>query len=86
MSFNKSMKEEIVSELKIGDFVKHKANKSMIFQVVQILEPVDKKHPRMVTCYQVTDVKAFLETDLQKHELTDSDYNDITESMLVHNL
>ena len=62
-----------MSKIKVGDFVKHKAGKGIIFQVVQILEPVRKSDCRMLDCIRVTDVHSYLETDMHKYELTNKD-------------
>lgn len=65
--------------MKVGDFVKHKQNTRIIFQVVQILEPADQKNPRMLKCVQVCDLHAYLEDDLTKHELTADDHEAIAD-------
>ena len=65
---------------KVGDFVKHKKAKDIIFQIVQILEPVDNKdHSRMINCIQVTNIKSYLDTDLRRYELTDKDKDRIVD-------
>lgn len=58
-------------ELQAGDFVKHKENPHMVFQVVDVLESVNKGAPGMVRCIQVHDVRNYLESDLVRCELTD---------------
>jgi len=72
------MNQEKTSGIKVGDFVKHKADKDIIFQVVQILEPVRKGDCRMLNCVCVTDVHSYLETDTHKYELTEKDSDKIT--------
>jgi len=72
------MHEEKTSEIQVGDFVKHKSDKDIIFQVVQILEPVRKGDCRMLNCTRVTDVHSYLETDTHKYELTDEDSDKIS--------
>ena len=72
-----NMKKE--DALKVGDFVKHKQNTRIIFQVVQILEPADPKNPRLLKCVQVRDLHAYLEDDLTKYDLTASDHQRITD-------
>jgi len=71
------MKERKMGKLKVGDFVKHKESKNIIFQIVQILENVKKGDSRMLNCIRVTDVHAYLETDMNKYELTDKDRDKI---------
>ena len=56
-----------MGKLKVGDFVKHKESKNIIFQIVQILENVKKGDSRMLNCIRVTDVHAYLETDMNKY-------------------
>jgi hypothetical protein len=68
-----------MSKIKVGDFVKHKATKNIIFQVVQILEPVKKSDCRMLNCIRVTGVYSYLETDLHKYELTNKDSEKIVD-------
>ncbi|NLD47029.1 MAG: hypothetical protein GX660_07495 [Clostridiaceae bacterium] len=53
-----------MSNVKVGDFVKHKNNKAIIFQVVQILENVKEGGSRMINCIRVTDIHSYLETDI----------------------
>lgn len=62
-------------DFKVGDFVKHKDGKSIIFQIVQILESanINENDCRMINCIRVTDIYSYLETDLCKYELTDND-------------
>ena len=71
-----------MSDIHVGDFVEHKDAKHMIFQVVQILRPVTENDPPMINCIRVTDVRAYLETDLRKHELTRTDCENITNHSL----
>lgn len=71
------MKKE--DALKVGDFVKHKQNAKIIFQVVQILEPADENGSRLLHCVQVHDLQAYLEDDLTKYELTAADHRRITD-------
>ena len=69
-----------MSNFKVGDFVKHKKAKDIIFQIVQILEPVDNNdHSRMINCIQVTNIKSYLDTDLRRYELTDKDKDRIVD-------
>ena len=71
-----------MSDIKVGDFVKHKDAKGIIFQVVQVLQPVDDNDPRMINCIRVTDVYSYLETDLRKYKLTHKDSNRIIDHEL----
>ncbi len=71
-----------MGKLKVGDFVKHKDSKNIIFQVVQILENVKKGDSRMINCIRVTDVHSYLETDMRKHELTDKDCDKILDNSI----
>ena len=48
-----------MSNVKVGDFVKHKNNKAIIFQVVQILENVKEGGSRMINCIRVTDIHSY---------------------------
>lgn len=66
-----------MDKLKVGDFIKHKDNKNIIFQIVQILENPKKGDSRMINCIRVTDVHSYLETDMLRHELTDKDRDKI---------
>jgi len=66
-----------MSDLKVGDFVKHKDAKNIIFQIVQILENVEPHGPRMINCIRVIDTHSYLETDMHKYELTDKDSENI---------
>jgi hypothetical protein len=69
-------------KLKVGDFVKHKDAKGIIFQIVQILDPVIKKDLRMINVTRVNDIYSYLETDLRKYELSDED----CENIMDHNI
>lgn len=71
-----------MDKLKVGDFVKHKNNKNIIFQIVQILESAKKGDGRMINCIRVTDVHSYLETDVFKHELTDKDRDKIIDNSI----
>jgi len=71
-----------MSDLNVGDFVKHKDNKRIIFQIVQILEPASGKGSRMINCIRVTDIRSYLDTDLCKYELSDQD----SEKIINHDL
>lgn len=72
-----------MDELKVGDFVKHKENGHIIFQVVEILESADDKDcNRMVVCNRVKDLHSYLESDLSKYTLTADD----SENIINHNL
>lgn len=71
-----------MKKLKIGDFVKHKDNKYIIFQVVEILDPADKKDSRMIVCNRVKDLNSYLEEDLRTYNLTAED----SENIVNHNL
>lgn len=68
--------------LKVGDFVKHSKNNHIIFQVVEILDPVDKKDSRMIVCNRVKDLHSYLEEDLSKYTLMAED----SENIVNHNL
>lgn len=71
-----------MSNLKVGDFVKHKKNKNIIFQIVQILENVEKDDSRMIKCIRVTDIHSYLETDIHRHELTDKERDKIIDHLI----
>ena len=68
-----------MNDLKVGDFVKHRENDRIIFQVVDILEPIGKNNPRMIVCNRVRDLYSYLETDCQRYDLTVQDRESITE-------
>ena len=71
-----------MGKLKVGDFVKHKESKNIIFQIVQILENVKKGDSRMIKCIRVTDIHSYLETDMRKYELTDKDRDKIIDNSI----
>lgn len=71
-----------MSKVKVGDFVKHKDSKGIIFQIVQILDPVKKKDPRMINVIRVNEILSYLETDLHKYELSEED----SENIIDHNI
>lgn len=71
-----------MKDLKVGDFVKHKDNKRIIFQVVQILESASGKGSRMINCIRVTDIRSYLDTDVRRYELSDQD----SEKIINHDL
>ena len=66
-----------MGNFKVGDFVKHKNNKNIIFQIVQILENAKKGDNRMINCIRVSYIHSYLETDIRKYELTDKDRDKI---------
>jgi hypothetical protein len=76
------MKERKMSKLKVGDFVKHKENKNIILQIVQILGNVEKDDSRMINCIRVTDIHSYLETDMRGYELTDKDRDKILDNSI----
>ena len=71
-----------MGNFKVGDFVKHKKNKNIVFQIVQILENVKKGDSRMINCIRVTDIHSYLETDIRGYELTDKDRDKIIDNFI----
>lgn len=71
-----------MSDFKVGDFIKHKKAKNILFQIVDILENADEKGPGMIICNRVSELYSYLETDVSKYELTNRD----RKSIIDHNL
>ncbi len=60
------------SGLKVGDFVKHKKNARIIFQIVQVLDAVNESQPGMLNCIQVRDILSYPEEEVVKYDLAAS--------------
>jgi hypothetical protein len=68
--------------LKVGDFLRHKNNEQIVFQVVAIYDCVDglgNDASRMVICHPIRNLTAYSESDVSKYALTVEDKDDIWE-------
>ena len=59
--------------LKVGDFVKHRTNAKLVFQIVEKLDSANAGEPGMLHCIEVRDVVSYPENEVVRHELTDKD-------------
>jgi hypothetical protein len=69
--------------LKVGDFVKHKKNPAIIFQIVQILEPASGNGPGMLNCVRVRGIHSYPDVEVEKYELTDDDREKIMDDQCL---